>query len=106
MKHSNCFSVTVSVHDDGTLAITESDIKGLIIEVDSYKELLFELLRIASRLLQSNHGLTDEQISESVLRLEFKPIASMNYQQEPTSFTSLPAVSWGNNELAGSLQYV
>ena len=66
------FSAIVLVYEDGTLAITDSDIKGLVIEVDSFHELFVELLQVASDLLELNHGLNDEQIAESVLRIEFK----------------------------------
>ncbi len=54
------FSVTVLVYEDGTLAVTGSDITGLIIEVRTCDELLVELPRVASDLLRLNHGLTDE----------------------------------------------
>ena len=34
------YSVTISVYEDGTLTITDSDITGLIIEINSTEELL------------------------------------------------------------------
>ncbi len=66
------FSVTVLVYEDGTLAVTDSDITGLITEVRTFDKLLVELPRVASDLLRLNHGLADEQIAIATLRLEFK----------------------------------
>ncbi len=99
------FSVTVFVCEDGTLAVTDSDIIGLIIEVSTYDELLVELPRVASDLLQLNHGLTDEQIAKAMLRIEFELVTDSVPQQKPSSLTSLPGVFWGSNERSRSLQY-
>lgn len=100
------FSVTVLVYEDGTLAITDSDIKGLFIEVDKFHELFVEILRVASHLLELNHGLSTEQIAESALRLQFEFVADTGRQQKGGPLTSFPGVLWGNNELTHPLQFV
>ena len=102
MAHT--FSVTVLVYEDGTLALTDSDIKGLFIEVDTFHELFVELLWVASDLLELNHGLSAEQIAESALRLEFKFVTDTVHQQKTSPLTSFPGVLWGNNELTHPLQ--
>ncbi len=99
------FSVTVFVHKDGTLSITDSDIKGLIIEVSTLHELLTELQRVASRLLQSNHGLTSEEVEQAELILDAKLFTDTVRKQKNSSFPSLRGVSWGDNKHANSLQY-
>ena len=99
------FSATVLVYEDGTLAITDSDIKGLIIEVDSFHELFVELLQVASDLLELNHGLTDEQIAESVLRIEFKFVTDTVRQRKTSPPTSFPAVLLVNNKPTHPFQY-
>ena len=99
------FSVTVFVHKDGTLSITDSDIKGLIIEVSTFHELLTELRRVASRLLQSNHGLTGEQVAQTELILDVRLFTDTVRKQKNSSLPSLPGVFWGDNEHAHSLQY-
>ena len=98
------FSVIVLVYEDGTLAITESDIEGLFIEVDTFHELFVELLWIASDLLELNHGLYAEQIAESTLRLEFKFVTDTVRKRKTSPLTSFPGVLWGNNELTHPLQ--
>ena len=78
---SQTFSATVLVHENGTLAITDSDIKGLIIEVDTFHDLFVELRQVASDLLDLNHGLTDEQATENLLSLKFKFVADTDEKQ-------------------------
>lgn len=86
------YSVTISVYGDGTLAITESDIKGLILEVSSTEELLAELPRVASELLRLNHGLTDKEIAEAILIPHIKPIDDSVRQQKARALPSLPGL--------------
>ena len=57
------------MHEDGTLAVHGGDIRGLVVEADTLDEMRSELLRIAPRLLRSNHGLTDEDMAHVSLRL-------------------------------------
>lgn len=68
-KTSTEFSVDVLVYEDGTLGAVSEDIRGLVLECRSLGELQTELLWVAPRLLKTNHGLTDKQISGSVLNL-------------------------------------
>ncbi|MXW83349.1 MAG: hypothetical protein F4246_03740 [Rhodothermaceae bacterium] len=84
------YSVTISVYEDGTLAITDSDITGLIIEVSSTEELLAELPRVASELLRLNHGLTDKEIAEAALIPQIIPVDDSVHQQITTALLSLP----------------
>ena len=63
------YTTPLFVHEDGTLAVHGSDIRGLIVETDTLNEMRSELLRIAPRLLRSNHGLTDEEMAHVTLRL-------------------------------------
>jgi len=68
-ESSLIFHAKVFVYEDGTLSITDSDIRGLIIEVGSFHDLFTELRYVASDLLELNHGLSDQQIGESRLLL-------------------------------------
>ena len=88
------FAVTVSVYDDGTLSVVNSDIKGLIIEVSSIDELLVELPRIASRMLMFNHGLASEEIAQATLRLSVESAENVALQWTPEPLPPLPGVLW------------
>lgn len=99
------FSVTVLAYEDGTLAVTDSDITGLIIEVGTFDKLLVELPRVASDLLQLNHGLADEQIANATLHVEFKRTTDAALQQKSSSSTSLPRMFWSSNEPSHPVQY-
>ena len=99
------YSIAVLVYEDGTLAVTDSDITGLITEVRTFDKLLVELPRVASDLLRLNHGLADEQIAKATLRLEFKRTTRTILQQESDSSISLPRMFWDSNEHSHSLKY-
>ena len=99
------FFIPVLSYEDGTLAVVDSDIKGLIIEVSSFDELLIELPRVAYRLLRSNHQLTDEEIAQATLSLEVLPFADTVHQEKTSSLPSLPRVLWGDRERSHSLEY-
>ena len=77
------YTVPLVLHEDGTLAIHDGDIRGLVIEAATFDEMREELLRLAPRLLRSNHGLTDEEVGQTSLRMvisgagkEFQPVAN------------------------------
>lgn len=99
------FSVTVLAYEDGTLAVTDSEITGLIIEVGTFDKLLVELPRVASDLLRLNHGLADEQIANATLHVEFKRTTDAVLQQKSSSSNSLPRMSWSSNERSHPVQY-
>ncbi len=101
---SQTFSVTVLVYEDGTMAVTDSDITGLIIEVCTFNELLTELPQVASDLLQLNHSLTAEQIEEIVLRIKFEFNKNTVRQQKPRPSAPLPEMFWSSNEFSHSLR--
>ena len=63
------YTTHLFIHEDGTLAVHGGDIRGLVIEADTFEEMRAELLRLAPRLLRSNHGLTDEEIAHASLRV-------------------------------------
>lgn len=91
------FAVTISVYEDGTLSVVNSDIKGLIIEVGTIDELLVELQRMASRLLMFNHGLSDEEIAQATLRLNVESAENVALQWMPEPLTPLPGVLWAED---------
>ena len=78
------FAVDIYCYKDGTLAVTSQDISGLVLEAASFRELYPELLRVARRLLRSNHGLTEEQASEAELH------ASLHDDPSETNLSSAP----------------
>lgn len=94
LKMAHTFSIPVLAYPDGTLAVVDSDIAGLVIEVNSFDELLIELPRVADRLLRSNHKLTDEEIAECELRFSLVPFAEPVDKTEIASRPSLPRISW------------
>jgi len=65
----NVFYADAVIAPDGIITVTSEDIRGLVLEADKGQELDDELIRVAGRLLQSNHGLTDEEIDDSVIIL-------------------------------------
>lgn len=99
------YSVTISAYEDGTLAITDSDITGLIIEVSSTEELLAELPRVASELLRLNHGLTDNEIAEAILIPQIKPADDSGHQHKTRAIPSLPGILGACVDHSHSLQH-
>ncbi len=99
------FSIPVLAYSDGTLAVVNSDITGLVIEVNSFDELLVELPRVADRLLRSNHKLTDEEIAECELQLSLVPLAEPVDETEVTPRPSLPKMSWLPTQSSQPLEY-
>lgn len=91
------YTTPLFVHADGTLAVHGGDIRGLVIEVDTLEEMRAELLRVAPRLLRSNHGLSDDEIEQASLRLV--PCAvkddaqTVSYVRTPQS----PKLLWEDN---------
>ncbi len=65
----NEYTVNLFLYQDGTVAAHSGDIRGLVLEAGNFEEMRSELIRVAPRLLQSNHGLTDEQIEQASIRL-------------------------------------
>ena len=49
--------VDVRLYRDGTIVATSADIRGFVLEVPSFDELIAETQRVGERLLQTNHGL-------------------------------------------------
>ena len=67
----NEYTVNLFFYEDGTLAAHSGNIRGLVIETADFAEMREELLRVAPRLLRSNHGLTDAEIEQASIRLVF-----------------------------------
>lgn len=63
------FRVNLFVHADGTLAVHGGDVRGLVIEADNIREVRSELYRIVPRLLETNHGLSKEEIKKVAIRV-------------------------------------
>ena len=94
MKQTD-FSVILFVHEDGTLAAHGGDILGLVIEADDIAEMRAELLRIAPRLLKSNHGLTEEEVGKSTIRLVLGDARGAPERSQPQPHTPmLPQLLW------------
>lgn len=103
--HSLNFYGTVLIYKDGTLAITESDIKGLFIEVDTLHELISETRWVASHLLESNHGLDAEQIRKSVLHLKFEMAIEDDPKSKTESADLFPSILLSSTEIERPMHY-
>ena len=56
------YVVNALVYTDGTIVVTSDEIKGLVMEVNSYDELKEELIYLGKVLLMGNHGLTEDDL--------------------------------------------
>ena len=83
------FTVDVTLFNNGTLVATSKDILGLVLEVDSFDELREELLTICPILLVENHGLTEDDFENVLIRADVKKEA---VQISPTSKQIRPAL--------------
>lgn len=66
------YAVDVRVGSDGVMTATSDDIRGLVLETTDLREMCSELLLVSERLLRSNHGLTDQQVADAELHVNFK----------------------------------
>ncbi len=104
-ESSLIFHAKVFVYEDGTLSITDSDIRGLIIEVGSFHDLFTELRYVASDLLELNHGLSDQQIGESRLLLNFEFVTDIDQREKLISQSSIPKIFLVNQEYMYPIRY-
>ena len=88
------YTVPLFIHEDGTLAMHGSDIRGLVIEADTFEEMRAELLRLAPRLLRSNHGLTEEEIEQVSLRLVLRDLEDADHPVAKSRSPQSPKVLW------------
>ena len=88
------YTMPLFVHDDGTLAVHGGDIRGLVIEAESFEELRAELLRLAPQLLRTNHGLTNEEIEHATLLVAFRDVADAAEPVLETRATQTPKLLW------------
>lgn len=54
---------------DGTWVATSADIKGLVVEAETFESFLSVLIEISNRLLAHNHNLSDTEIEASSIRV-------------------------------------
>ena len=66
------YNVTVIAHLDGVFTTTDSEIRGLILETESFREMRDELCRVSSLLLRSNHNLSSEDIDNTVIDVKVR----------------------------------
>lgn len=57
------FHVDVRLYRDGTIVATSADIRGFVLEVSSFDALIAETQRVGERLLQTNHGLSGDDMA-------------------------------------------
>ena len=87
------FRVDLFVHADGTLAVHGGDVRGLVIEADDIREIRSELYRIVPRLLETNHGLSKEEIKEEATIRVMLRDAPQDSADETASY---PRILWGD----------
>ena len=93
--NQNEFTVNLFFYEDGTLAAHSGDVRGLVIETDDFADMREELLRVAPRLLRSNHGLTDAEIERASIRVMFRDVEAQAVQLEPKPRTPCsPRLLW------------
>ena len=63
----NQYAVTLMAHLDGTFTTVDSDIRGLNLSTGDFRSMRDELIRVGSRLLRTNHNLTDDQVGETTI---------------------------------------
>ena len=91
------YTMPLFVYRDGTLAVHSGDIHGLVIETRDIEELQEELHHIAAELLESNHGLTDEELEQASIRLVLRiPHDEEDHTAKSTGFAS-PRILWGED---------
>ena len=97
------FTATLYTFEDGTLALLNSDITGLVLETSSFKEMQSELYRLAPRLLRSNHGLVEDEIAQAYLRIEVRPATEL--EGSARSPAQAPMIWWKDTENIRDLMY-
>ena len=90
------FTVPLFIYDDGRLAVHGSEIRGLVIEVDTFDEVREELLRLVPALLRSNHGLTEEEIAHVSLCVSLRDMEEDAVVSKPCAPHS-PKLFWEDN---------
>ena len=56
--------------DDRIWLATSDDIKGLTVEADSFQTFLETLVDVSADLLAANHGLREEELDDTTLRVK------------------------------------
>ena len=109
-----CPAVDIYCYRDGTMAATSKDITGLVLEASSFRELRAELIRVARRLLRSNHGLAGEELANAELHARLHgepnetnpsiaPVFGLRLSMQDHSLFAASQVRWlANGRLSGS----
>ena len=66
------YDVTVIAHLDGTFTTMNSDIRGLHLSTSDLRSMRDELVSVGSRLLRTNHGLTENQVQNSTVNIKVR----------------------------------
>lgn len=66
------YRVVVFVDLDETFTVTDSDIRGLVLDSRSFREMRYELLRVGARLLSANHGLADHEVGRAMIHVKVR----------------------------------
>lgn len=88
------FEATLYVYRDGTCVVTGDTIRGLVIEADTFDQMHSELCRLVPLLLRSNHGLTDEDISRSILGMTMRKVPEEDVSESLAHATQPPMIQW------------
>ena len=99
------YIMPVFVHNDGTLAVHGGDIRGLVIEADTFEELRAELVRLAPGLLRSNHGLSEEEIAHASLRMVLRPVDETAQPDPEVHRPPAPRVLWEDSPRIKTMAY-
>ena len=91
------YTTPLFIHEDGTLAVHGGDIQGLVVEAQTLDEMRSELIRLAPRLLRSNHGLTDEEIADASLRLVLREVEEAAQPVPKSRTPQAPRLLWEDN---------
>lgn len=83
---SHEFTALLYIYEDGTIAVHGKDINGLFVEVESVVDLKPELDAVIPCLLELNHGLSDEEISNVTIRL----IVKIVYEEQLVEADPIP----------------
>jgi len=69
--------------EDGTVTAQGENLRGLVLETESFKEMREELLRLVPQLLRANHGLNDDEIKETIICITRHGSADGKQQKRP-----------------------
>ena len=92
--HPHEFKVTLFVYEDGTFAAQGDDLRGLVLETESFDEMRKELLRLTPRLLRANHGLSDDEIKDVRINVSTCYVRDDKRKQPRRRSRRVPRLMW------------